>query len=72
MANWPRSICVFCGASRGVPSHHVALARHLGRLLAEAGVTVIYGGAMRGLMGELADAPWRPVASLSASSRTFW
>ncbi len=56
MPDWPSSICVFCGASRGVPAAHVTLAQELGRHLAEAGVTVVYGGARRGLMGALADA----------------
>ncbi len=56
MPDWPASICVFCGASRGLPEAHVELARHLGRHLSEAGVTVIYGGGKRGLMGSLADA----------------
>lgn len=54
--DWPRSICVFCGASQGVPAAHVTLAQELGRQLAAAGITVVYGGARRGLMGALADA----------------
>lgn len=54
--DWPSSICVFCGASRGLPAAHVAQAEALGRFLAKAGVTVVYGGSRRGLMGALADA----------------
>ncbi len=56
MQPWPAKICVFCGASRDLPAEDIALAEALGRVLAKAGVTVIYGGSKRGLMGALADA----------------
>ncbi|MBI4183050.1 MAG: TIGR00730 family Rossman fold protein [Proteobacteria bacterium] len=50
-----RSLCVFCGSSAGFdPAHREAAAR-LGRLLAEAGVALVYGGGRVGLMGALAD-----------------
>jgi uncharacterized protein (TIGR00730 family) len=51
-----RSLCVYCGSSgRGRESHHEA-ARRLGRLMAEAGVRLVYGGGRIGLMGQVADA----------------
>ncbi len=56
MAPWPTSLCVFCGGRPDLPDAHVELARHLGRLLADSGVSLIYGGSKRGLMGALADA----------------
>jgi len=51
-----RSLCVYCGSSgRGRDSHHDA-ARRLGRLMAEAGVRLVYGGGRIGMMGLVADA----------------
>jgi uncharacterized protein (TIGR00730 family) len=50
------ALCVLCGSSAGVGDRHRALARDLGKLLADRGVTLVYGGAQVGLMGELADA----------------
>ncbi|CAN5911298.1 TIGR00730 family Rossman fold protein [soil metagenome] len=49
-------ICVFCGSSNGVDPQHAEAARTVGRLLAEAGLGLVYGGGRVGLMGELADA----------------
>ena len=50
------SLCVFCGSSPGRDPRHRAAAERLGRLLAGAGVQLIYGGGHTGLMGALADA----------------
>jgi len=51
-----RSLCVYCGSSgRGRDSHHEA-ARRLGRLMAQAGVRLVYGGGRIGMMGLVADA----------------
>jgi len=51
-----RSLCVYCGSAGAVPETHKAAARRLGRLVAEAGVTLVYGGGRVGLMGIAADA----------------
>lgn len=51
----PRSICVFCGARAGNDPAFASLARRTGRLLAESGFTIVYGGGGIGLMGALAD-----------------
>lgn len=51
-----RRICVFCGASAGARPEYAAAARNLGRLLADRGIGVVYGGAAVGLMGTMADA----------------
>ena len=49
-------ICVFCGSSPGTDARHAAAAVALGRVLAEASITLVYGGGNVGLMGVLADA----------------
>jgi uncharacterized protein (TIGR00730 family) len=51
-----RRVCVFCGSSPGVRPEYRAEAAALGRLLGEAGLGLVYGGAQVGLMGTLADA----------------
>jgi uncharacterized protein (TIGR00730 family) len=50
-----RSLCVFCGSSLGRRPEYAAAAREFGRLLAERGIRLIYGGGNVGLMGVLAD-----------------
>jgi len=50
------SVCVFCGSSPGLHPEYIAAARTFGRLLAEQGVQIVYGGGRVGLMGALADA----------------
>ncbi|MCX8501864.1 MAG: TIGR00730 family Rossman fold protein [Alphaproteobacteria bacterium] len=50
------NITVYCGGSAGVSQHYLAAASELGRLLARAGVTLVYGGASSGMMGALAKA----------------
>lgn len=51
-----RSVAVFCGARTGTDPAHAEAARELGAALAEAGMTLIYGGGGIGLMGEVARA----------------
>jgi len=51
-----RSVCVFCGASPGHRPDYLQLAWATGRLLAQRGLTLVYGGGKVGLMGALADA----------------
>lgn len=51
-----RRVCVFCGSNPGVRPEYRAEAVALGRLLGEAGLGLVYGGAQVGLMGALADA----------------
>jgi uncharacterized protein (TIGR00730 family) len=51
-----RKICVFCGSSSGSHPIYLETASHLGSLLAERGIGVVYGGAHVGLMGAVADA----------------
>jgi uncharacterized protein (TIGR00730 family) len=56
MSHTIRSVAVFCGARTGVDPAHAEAARKLGAALAEAGMTLIYGGGGIGLMGEVARA----------------
>ncbi len=51
-----RNVCVYCGSSPGLNPVYTAAARSLGRLLAAAGVGLVYGGGGLGLMGETAKA----------------
>ncbi|MBN2010238.1 TIGR00730 family Rossman fold protein [candidate division KSB1 bacterium] len=50
------SICVYCASSRQVDPIYTETAATLGRLIAEAGYTLVYGGSARGTMGALANA----------------
>lgn len=50
------SVAVYCGARCGDDPAFTAAARTLGRLIAEDGVVLVYGGGHVGLMGVLADA----------------
>jgi uncharacterized protein (TIGR00730 family) len=49
-----KSICVYCGSGPGTNPAFVEAARAFGRILAENGIRLIYGGGSVGLMGELA------------------
>jgi len=55
MAATIRSLCVFCGSAAGQRGDYADEARSLGRLLAERGIRLVYGGGNIGLMGILAD-----------------
>jgi len=50
-----RNVCVFLSSSQGRPADVVAV-NALARELAARDLTLVYGGAHRGLMGTLADA----------------
>ncbi len=50
-----QSVCVYCGASPGLDPQFVPSATAVGRLIAESGRTLIYGGGRVGLMGAVAD-----------------
>jgi uncharacterized protein (TIGR00730 family) len=50
------SVAVYCGSSPGADPAFAAAAAALGRLLAERGIRLVYGGGHVGLMGVVADA----------------
>src|SRR2546429_9702835 len=49
------SICVYCASGPGNNPAFMDTARKLGRILAENGVRLVYGGGSIGLMGALAE-----------------
>ncbi len=49
-------ICVFCGSSFGKDEAYRRAAELTGKLLAQRGIELIYGGGHVGLMGVIADA----------------
>jgi len=51
-----KALCVFCGAKFGRRPAYRLAAEQLGGLLAQRGITLVYGGGKVGLMGALADA----------------
>src|SRR5205085_5230176 len=50
-----KRICVFCGSSRGMRAEYAAVAAEMGRVLAQHGIGLVYGGGRVGLIGVLAD-----------------
>jgi uncharacterized protein (TIGR00730 family) len=51
-----RSVCVYCGSAGAVDERYRAAAEEIGRSLAAAGITLVFGGGRIGLMGIAADA----------------
>ena len=49
-------LAVYCGSATPADPAYLALARDVGRTLAERGIGVVYGGGRLGLMGAIADA----------------
>ncbi|MCR4765842.1 MAG: TIGR00730 family Rossman fold protein [Bacteroidaceae bacterium] len=56
MKNEIKAVAVYCASSTQVSKVYVEAAEQLGKLLAEHGVTLIYGGGAVGLMGAICDA----------------
>ncbi len=52
-------VCVFCSSSSEIDALYTTSARALGKLIAERGHELIYGGTRLGLMGIVADAAKR-------------
>jgi uncharacterized protein (TIGR00730 family) len=48
-------ICVYCASSQECDAGYHEAAFHLGKLLAESGCTLVYGGGSAGSMGAVAD-----------------
>jgi uncharacterized protein (TIGR00730 family) len=49
-----KRLCVFCGSSMGNDPAYAAAATEVGKLLAERGIELVYGGGNVGLMGMVA------------------
>ncbi len=52
--NTIRSVCVYCGSSPGNDPAYVEAGEALGAELAKAGLTLVYGGGIKGIMGAVA------------------
>lgn len=48
-------ICVYCASSTKINPVYFEAARHLGEIIAKAGMQLVYGGGSNGLMGTIAD-----------------
>ena len=65
------TVCVYCGSGPGTDPHFVEAAIEFGKMLAENGIRLVYGGGSLGLMGAVAKLrarSWR--LGHRASSRT--
>ena len=51
-----RKICVYCGSGPGTDPAFVEAATAFGKVLAENGIGLVYGGGADGMMGALATA----------------
>lgn len=51
-----RSIALFCGSNTGLGDGYKAAAQALGTEIGRRGITLVYGGTHKGLMGIVADA----------------
>jgi hypothetical protein len=51
-----KRLAVYCGSATPADPVYLDTARAVGRLLAERGIVVVYGGGRLGLMGAVADA----------------
>src|SRR6202035_5489706 len=49
-----RTVCVYCGSGPGTNPHFVEAAVGLGKIMAENGIRLVYGGGSIGLMGAIA------------------
>src|SRR5579863_1464929 len=52
--NQIKTVCVYCGSGPGTNPRFVEAAKAFGRILAENGIRLVYGGGSIGLMGALA------------------
>ena len=52
--NTIKTICVYCGSGPGTKPHFLQSAVHLGKIMAENGIGLVYGGGSIGLMGAVA------------------
>jgi uncharacterized protein (TIGR00730 family) len=50
-----KSICIFAGSNSGNNPVYIEKTKELGRLIANKGFTIIYGGSKNGLMGVMAN-----------------
>lgn len=51
-----KSLSIFCGSGSGINNLYTEATQHIGKILAERKITLVYGGGSYGLMGVAADA----------------
>ncbi len=56
MSEGERTVCVYCGSSKGARPVYADAARRVGEALGRLGIGLVYGGGRTGLMGVVADA----------------
>src|SRR5215467_11484822 len=49
-----KTVCVYCGSGPGTNPHFIESAKLLGRIFAEGGIRLVYGGGSLGMMGAVA------------------
>jgi hypothetical protein len=50
-----KTVCVYCGSGPGTNPHFIESAKAFGKLLAESGIRLVYGGGSLGIMGAVAS-----------------
>ena len=53
--NMIKTVCVYCGSGPGTNPHFMESARAFGKVLAESGIRLVYGGGSLGIMGAVAS-----------------
>lgn len=53
------SICVYCGSADGLKQEYLHAADETGRMLAQQGIRLVFGGGKTGMMGAVADGALR-------------
>ena len=66
-----RTICVYCGSGPGTNPRFIEAAIALGRILAEHGIRLVYGGGSIGLMGAIATSVLDHGGSVTGIIPTF-
>jgi uncharacterized protein (TIGR00730 family) len=51
-----KRLCIYCGSSPGSRPEYAAAALDCGRILAQRGIGIVYGGGNTGMMGKVANA----------------
>ena len=65
-----KAIGIFCGSSSGENPLYIETARYVGKTLAAADISLVYGGGKVGLMGAVADACLALAEYLTKDDRT--
>ena len=50
-----KTVCVYCGSGPGTNPHFIESAKAFGKILAESGIRLVYGGGSLGIMGAVAS-----------------